>query len=244
MAPPPPPAPPYRLGKLGEENGRTGPFIEAFAVYLASYIGLGAVVHAVFGPGMGGVGQWLAFVAAPLGLLWPWLRGVRGDAWRRGFGWTRGRGVFREMISGVAAYVAGLPLIGIGIVIVVFLQKLTQTHPYHPIATETGDKGGLAAAINLLLIAAVAAPVIEETFFRGALFHPLRTRWSWVMAALISSLIFAGVHPQGMTGVPVLGTIAIVFCAMREWRSSIIASMTAHALNNGTLVLLLLIGTA
>jgi membrane protease YdiL (CAAX protease family) len=31
---------------------------------------------------------------------------------------------------------------------------------------------------------------------------------------------------------PVLGAIALVLATLREWRGSLIASMTAHALNN------------
>lgn len=243
-APPEPPAPPYRLGKLGDTNGRTGPFIEAFAVYLLAYLGLGFLLHHFLDASKTGIAQWLAFAAAPIAMSWPWLRGVRGAAWRRGFGWTRGRGVFREMFAGVVAYIAGLPFFGLSFLLVVLLQKLTQAHSYHPITTETGGADGSPwAAINILLIAAVAAPLIEETFFRGAMFHYLRSRWSWILTALISSLIFAGVHPQGWVAIPALASLAIVFCAMREWRSSCIASMTAHALHNGTLVMLLVLGT-
>jgi membrane protease YdiL (CAAX protease family) len=243
-APPPVQAPPYRLGKLGESNGRTAPFVEAFALYLVAYLGVGELLRLILDASWLGSAQWIAFAAFPIGLAWPWLRGVRGDAWRRGFGWTRGQGVFREMFSGLLAYVTGLPILILGMVASILLMKVSHTTSYHPITTETGAADGGWAAINLLLIAAVAAPVIEETFFRGALFHHLRTRWSWLLSALISSLIFAGVHPQGWVAIPVLGAIALIFCAMREWRSSIIASMTAHALHNGVLVIFLLLGTA
>ena len=57
------------------------------------------------------------------------------------------------------------------------------------------------------------------------------------------SFIFAAIHPQGALGIPVLMAPAIGFTAAREWRGSLVPSMTVHALNNG-LVLLLLILTA
>jgi membrane protease YdiL (CAAX protease family) len=47
------------------------------------------------------------------------------------------------------------------------------------------------------------------------------------------SILFAAMHPQGWAGVPVLASIAIVLAAIREWRGTILASATAHALNNG-----------
>lgn len=36
-----------------------------------------------------------------------------------------------------------------------------------------------------------------------------------------------------------LGTLAMVFAALREWRGSLIAPIAAHALNNGVMVLLM-----
>jgi membrane protease YdiL (CAAX protease family) len=53
-----------------------------------------------------------------------------------------------------------------------------------------------------------------------------------LISGLISSLIFAAVHPQGWTAIPVLGAIGFVLASIREWRGTFIASATAHALNN------------
>jgi membrane protease YdiL (CAAX protease family) len=68
--------------------------------------------------------------------------------------------------------------------------------------------------------------------FRGILFHHLRTRWSWPASAGLVALIFAAIHPQGWAAIPILGAIAIVLAALREWRGSIIAPVAAHAFNN------------
>jgi membrane protease YdiL (CAAX protease family) len=53
------------------------------------------------------------------------------------------------------------------------------------------------------------------------------------------SVIFAAIHPQGWVAIPVLGGIAMMLAGLREWRGSLIASMTAHAINNGVAVLML-----
>jgi membrane protease YdiL (CAAX protease family) len=95
--------------------------------------------------------------------------------------------------------------------------------------------------VLIILAAVVAAPVMEETFFRGALFAHLRSRWRWLVAGPLVGFIFAAIHPQGWTAIPVLGGIGIFLCALREWRSSLIAPMTAHALNNLAILSLLLI---
>ena len=58
-------------------------------------------------------------------------------------------------------------------------------------------------------------------------------------SAIVVSLIFAAIHPQGWTAIPVLATIAMSLAVIREQRSSLIGAMTAHALNNGLAMALL-----
>jgi membrane protease YdiL (CAAX protease family) len=41
--------------------------------------------------------------------------------------------------------------------------------------------------------------------------------------------------------IPTLGAIAMILAALREVRGSIIASMTAHALNNGVAVTMMVL---
>ena len=61
---------------------------------------------------------------------------------------------------------------------------------------------------------------------------------SSILAIGISSVIFAGIHPQGFIFVPVLGGLAVAFCIMREWRGSINPGMVAHAINNTVMITL------
>ena len=61
-------------------------------------------------------------------------------------------------------------------------------------------------------------------------------------ATLISSFVFAVIHPQGLFGIPILMSVAVVFALVREWRGSVVPSMITHALvNAGTTTILLLI---
>jgi len=75
--------------------------------------------------------------------------------------------------------------------------------------------------------------------FRGVLYGHLRSAvlprvrvGSMVVAAIVSSVVFAIIHPQGVLFVPALGGLAIAFCAFREMRGSLIAPMVAHGINN------------
>mgnify|MGYP002725963903 CR=1 FL=1 len=111
--------------------------------------------------------------------------------------------------------------------------------PSHPIV-EWISEAGWIGVVQIFVMAAVIAPIVEEIMFRGVLYRHLRDatgRRRLVISVLfsggISSFVFAAIHPQGIFGIPVLMSLAIGFCLAREWRGSLIAPMTMHAINNG-----------
>jgi membrane protease YdiL (CAAX protease family) len=110
--------------------------------------------------------------------------------------------------------------------------------PSHPAVELLGGAGGMRLFL-LYMLASVAAPIVEEIMFRGVLYGHLRSAvlprvrvGSMVVAAIVSSVVFAIIHPQGVLFVPALGGLAIAFCAFRELRGSLIAPMVAHGINN------------
>jgi membrane protease YdiL (CAAX protease family) len=224
--------------------GRSSPFVESFALYLVGMIAVGLVFtwltrrrETTFGE------NWWIIASLPLALIWPRLRGLTGQEIRAGFGWHTGRGVLREMACGVLGYVAGVPLLVVAIFATSVLSRLSGTTPSHPIVEEVAGGGGIAHMLQIYLLAAVFAPVVEESMFRGALYNHVRARLPWWAAALLVGVIFAAIHPQGWVGIPMLTAIAITLAILREWRGSIIASMTAHACVNGVTLTLLLVLT-
>ena len=105
-------------------------------------------------------------------------------------------------------------------------------------------EGNLAIQLQLIFLAAVIAPLVEEIMFRGVLYRQLREATaiggrvpSVVFSAVLSSFIFAVIHPQGMLAVPVLMALACNFVLAREWRGTLIPSMVAHGLNNGLVLM-------
>jgi membrane protease YdiL (CAAX protease family) len=89
---------------------------------------------------------------------------------------------------------------------------------------------------------------VEETMFRGVLYRHLReatagrSRWrSVVISALVAAFIFAALHSQGLLGILPLMALACGFTAAREWRASLVPSMTVHALHNGMLTMMLIL---
>jgi membrane protease YdiL (CAAX protease family) len=210
----------YRPEKLANSA-----YVEAFALYMVLFVGLGLFVRLL---GLSSLNwTWLAWLIMPAVILWIIRRSRSDQDWRSALGWYAGRGWLQEAAAGIGGYLACMPIIAIGVGITLILVRVTGNVPRDALAPLL--RGNPLALYGL---ACVFAPVLEETMFRGALFHYLRGRWGWLASAAIVSFIFAVIHPQGWVAVPALGTIALALAALREWRGSIIASMTAHAFNN------------
>jgi membrane protease YdiL (CAAX protease family) len=173
----------------------------------------------------------ITFVTFGLGVLLPLGLGQSVGQWRMALGLHRGRGIWREIGSGILGYVAGLPVLAAGIVIVSILSQLSGLKGSHPINDELNGSG--AELFVVFFLACVMAPITEELMFRGALFAHLRERFGWWISAPAVAFVFAIIHPQGWVALPALGALALVFAGIREWRGSIIGCMTAHALHNG-----------
>jgi membrane protease YdiL (CAAX protease family) len=89
-----------------------------------------------------------------------------------------------------------------------------------------------AVPIQILLIV-IAAPISEEICFRGMVFGGLRTRLPRLAAALISAIVFGGLHAlTGITAVPPLIAFGFVLALLYEKTGSIVPGIVLHMLNN------------
>jgi membrane protease YdiL (CAAX protease family) len=72
------------------------------------------------------------------------------------------------------------------------------------------------------------------------MYRHLRSKWNVVVAAVFTALCFGVMHayPILMMG-PVIA-LGFGFALLREWRGSLIASMTAHCVHNAVVLGLLL----
>jgi CAAX protease family protein len=88
-------------------------------------------------------------------------------------------------------------------------------------------------AVAAVLEIALLAPVAEELFFRGFFFAGLRSRWSFVPAALVTGLIFGLVHaPTGPTAAIPLAGLGFALCFIYERTGSLWPCIFAHVFNN------------
>lgn len=234
-----------------------GLYAETFAWWMGLYLGLSLGARWVpAGPYHGLVTVAISLLSL-LALGWPVVRGIPWPQVRRDLGLTAGRGVAAEALTGVGCYAAALPLLAVGVVLALLLMKASSAvsggpsldpfappdQPSHPIIDELPHASGWEF-VQMFILAAVMAPLVEETLFRGALFRQLRSATarlgrvlSFLASALVVSFIFAVIHPQGWVAIPLLMALAFTFCLAREWRGSLIPSMIAHGINNGLLLL-------
>lgn len=224
---------------------------ETFVIWILSFLALNVLSVAFIAPVVAGFGEsasLLVSLAVMLGslavLVYPTLRGVSGTELRRAIGLHAGQGVLREVGHGILCYLSAVPLLAAGLVVFAILSAVAKMlegptpPPSHPAVEMLGGAGGMRLFL-LYMLASVAAPIVEETMFRGVLYGHLRAAvmprirvGSMIVAALASSVVFAIIHPQGVLFVPALGGLAVAFCLFREMRGSLIAPMVAHGINN------------
>lgn len=99
---------------------------------------------------------------------------------------------------------------------------------------------GTIALILTFISLVVLPPLVEEILVRGFLYSSLRKKSGFIVAALLTSLIFAVAHlPEGGDGGPLyiaaIDTflLSIVLCFIREKTGSLWAGIVLHAIKNG-----------
>ena len=90
----------------------------------------------------------------------------------------------------------------------------------------------LWVALSTAAWATIVSPVVEEIFFRGYIFRALAVRKGVLLAYVISAGAFAAVHGLP-TLFPALFVLGLFFAFAYRHSGNLLASITAHALNNG-----------
>jgi membrane protease YdiL (CAAX protease family) len=172
----------------------------------------------------------LALSAAPPVAVLVW-QGRRAGLGMAEFGFTGAR-PWRDAGLALTGYLAIFPVLTVTILATSRLLGDDPT-PLNPAITAFAGSGSSFVRAMLLCQAVVVAPVVEEFMFRAVLFRGLqgqmRTRW----AILGSAAVFAALHPQLPAGFPVLFVLACGFSLLYLRSGNLLASVLAHALNNG-----------
>ncbi len=252
-------------GGLKTGSGVGGIYAETFAIWLPVFLGLNMAAQAWAPSKYVLLCSGAAFFLSLVVLFWPSLRGVSARTMLGEIGLTANGKPLREILWGFACYLMTLPFMILGFVLIllfVFLQQRIQQMwsgeegdggasslqgASHPIVDHLANvEWGLV--LQIFLVASIAAPIVEEIMFRGVLYRHLREltgRWGFalsaVVSALVASFIFAVIHPQGFLAIPALMALAFGFNIAREWRNSVIPAMIAHGLNNGLVLMVVIL---
>ena len=81
------------------------------------------------------------------------------------------------------------------------------------------------------VVIVIAAPIVEETVFRGYLYGNLRRFMPWWLGGLMTSVLFGYVHGQWNVGIDVF-IMSMVACYMRERTGAIWSGIYLHAIKN------------
>jgi membrane protease YdiL (CAAX protease family) len=103
----------------------------------------------------------------------------------------------------------------------------------------------IGTIILIVVIAVIAAPIVEEFYFRGLLLRAAMRRFSFWPSAVVTSLLFGAAHVPQVNGARAMiilgGTISVfglVQCLLARRRTTLGANMWVHGLANGFVVLI------
>ncbi|SEH11268.1 CPBP family intramembrane glutamic endopeptidase [Thermoleophilum album] len=105
------------------------------------------------------------------------------------------------------------------------------------VAQDLGARDGLGGLLVAAFLIVVAAPIVEELFFRGFFYRALRGRFSVAIAAPIDGLVFGLLHwnfasADQLLVVPPLAVFGALLCLLYERTGTLLAPIALHAFNN------------
>ncbi len=172
----------------------------------------------------------MLFLRAAMVVLVVWLMlRHRGQSWRAvGVGAHR---LWLSLLCGVGAVVvAALLSFAWQLMLMAFWPKLLEQMYENAKIIMTMIPKHHPLSLGLL---SIAVATYEELLFRGFLLPRMRrVTNSWVLAALLSTVVFTALHaldqkPAAMVPIAIL---SLVFCSVTIWRRSIVPAIFGHFL--------------
>jgi len=144
-----------------------------------------------------------------------------------------------DVAHGVLGWVATLPVFYAAFAVVVavlaVLRLEPQPNPVIPILQEAGSTWFQWATIFLVTI---LGPFTEEVFFRGYLYPAMRRRLSVRSAIVINGILFALIHPNPASFLPIM-VLGMAMAYLFEKTRSLVACTTFHIVHNTVEIVIL-----
>jgi membrane protease YdiL (CAAX protease family) len=213
-------------------------------VFFYSGVSLGAWLYKLAGPPANSVWQLvfaaLSFQGAALLLVGGFLREHETGS-RQAFGLRRfsGPAIVIGLVSALLFLPFGWGLQQLSSFILTHLPGL-GLNPVEQQSVQTLRTAALPLErFALAFVTILLAPMAEEILFRGILYSWIKQIGFPRLALWVSSLLFALVHMNMVTFLPLL-CLALVLAWLYEFTGNLLASITAHALFNALNFALLL----
>jgi membrane protease YdiL (CAAX protease family) len=135
----------------------------------------------------------------------------------------------------VGGFMANLPLALMALWVGSSLFSGLPT-PSHEAVEMLRASSGPMQTLLLFFTVAVAAPLIEEPMFRGVMLPAFqKSLRSPIWAIVLSSVIFAVIHPQGPMLWPALACVGATAAILTRQTGSLIPAIIMHGLHNATI---------
>jgi membrane protease YdiL (CAAX protease family) len=140
----------------------------------------------------------------------------------------------KEVLAGLGAYLAVLPLFLLTLVAAAIVAQLLKYEPpAHPLVEVffREEKRAPALVVYSIFLAIVIGPCLEEIFFRGFLYRILRRRFGAAAGMVLSASFFALIHENSFAFWPIF-VLGLALAYVAEQRRSIVACMVMHMAHN------------
>ena len=118
--------------------------------------------------------------------------------------------------------------------VVIWEQLVGAPEDDAPLLDDLGvDRSALLLVLGMLTVC-VAAPLVEELFFRGFFYRALRN-WAGIgLAAILTGVVFGLLHAfsSPVEHLVPLAVLGAAFCLLYQWTGSLLPCIALHAINN------------
>ncbi len=146
--------------------------------------------------------------------------------------------LWEDLKIGIAGYAAILPfffltLMGVALLASIFSYE-PPPHPLVGIFLEEEKRSPFTVVYSIFL-ACVAAPVLEEIFFRGFCYPAFKKRWGVMRSLCLSSAFFALIHENLFAFVPIF-ILGLGLGYLYEKRGTLFPSILLHIMHNSIFI--------
>ena len=140
--------------------------------------------------------------------------------------------LLKNLRAAVLTYIYFFPFLGVLIVISYLVSSIFKValRP-HPLIPPVLAGGSLETIIGLFILAAVAAPLLEELFFRGFIYPAFKKRLGRGGAIFLSAALFSTLHFNFSGWLPILG-LGILLAWSYEKSGKLMVPVLIHSFHN------------